>query len=256
MMFNPQPTPYDVSFRFLGFPVRVHPLFWVIVALIGSRGEIGNMKLWLIDLAIWIAAVFVAILVHELGHGLVFRHVFRVPSMLVLHGAGGLAIPFARHQRKLGILGFFSEVFLSAAGVLAGLLLVLLIYVFFRLIGADVHVVKMGLGAFGAVDGPWLPVVVPMLKNHYLTLFFYNLSFVCVFWGVLNLLPIYPLDGGHISREVFCLMNPRTGIANSLALSIITAGLIAVLWIRMGIFINAALFGYLAFMSWQALSRR
>jgi len=248
-MFNPQPTTYDVSFRFLGFPVRIHPLFWVIAALLGARGEIGDMKTWLIGLAIWIAAVFVAILIHELGHSLVFRYVFRVPSMIVLHGAGGLAIPFTRHHRKRGLLGFFSEVFLSAAGVLAGFLLVLLVYVFFQLIGIDIRI-------GGIILGPvWLPIIIPELNNPYLFQFFANLSLVCIMWGVLNLLPIYPLDGGHIAREVLCLINPRTGVANSLALSIVVAVLIAIFWIQMGILINAMLFGYLAFLSWQALSR-
>jgi len=254
-MFNPQPTPYDVSFRFLGFPVRIHPFFWVIAAFLGMRGEIGNMKSWFIDLALWIAAVFVAIMVHELGHGLVFRYVFRVPSMIVLHGAGGAAVPFVRHRRKPGLFGFFSEVFLSAAGVLAGFLLVLLVYMCFRLIGADVHVVKLGLGSLVESDSLWLPMVVVMLKNPYLTLFFFNLSLVCIMWGVFNLLPIYPLDGGHISREIFCLISPRSGVANSLALSIIVAAGIAVLLIRVGSFYNAALFGYLAYLSWQALNR-
>ena len=75
-------------------------------------------------------------------------------------------------------------------------------------------------------------------------------------WGVLNLLPIYPLDGGHISREVFCLISPRSGVANSLVLSIVIAVLIAILWVRVGVFWNAALFAYLAYLSWQALERR
>ena len=247
-MFNPQPTAYDVSFRFLGFPVRVHPLFWVIAALLGSHGEIGDLKTWLVDLAVWIAAVFIAILMHELGHGLVFRYVFRVRSMIVLHGAGGLAMPLTRHQRKPGLLGFFSEVFLSAAGVLAGFLLVLFVCVFLGLIGTAIRIGGLTLGPV------WLPIVVPDLKNPYLSQFFFNLSLVCIMWGVLNLLPVYPLDGGHIAREVLCLISPRTGAANSLALSIVVAVFIAILWLQMGIFINAMLFGYLAFLSWQTLS--
>ena len=232
-MFNPQPTDYDVSFRFLGFPIRIHPFFWVIAAILGMQGEIGDMKTWLIDLTVWIAAVFVAIMVHELGHGLAFRYVFGVRSMIVLHGAGGVTVPFVRHQRQRGFLGFLSEVFLSAAGVLAGFLLVLLIYVFFLLLGPNTF---LGKGALGV--------------------FFFQLGFVCIVWGVLNLLPIYPLDGGHISREVFCLISPRTGEANSLALSLVVAVLIAVLWIRVGAFYNAALFAYLAYLSWQTLARR
>ena len=32
-------TPYDLRFRLLGVPVRVHPWFWVISALLGSSGS-------------------------------------------------------------------------------------------------------------------------------------------------------------------------------------------------------------------------
>jgi len=231
-MFNPPPTPYDVSFHFLGFPVRIHPFFWVIAVVLGMPSEIGNMKSTLVDLAVWTAAVFVAIMVHELGHGLAFRYVFGVRSMIVLHGTGGVTVPFVRHQRKRGILGFFSEVFLSAAGVLAGFLLVLLIFAFFLLIHPNAFLNKGVLGDF-----------------------FYQLGLVCIVWGVLNLLPIYPLDGGHIAREVFCLISPRSGAANSLVLSIVVAVLVAVFWVRIGVFWNAALFAYLAYLSWQALER-
>ena len=256
MFHPPLPTPYDVSFRFFGFPVRIHPLFWVVAVLLGISGDIGDMRSWFLDLAIWIAAVFVAILVHELGHSLVFRHVFRVRSMIVLHGAGGLAIPLSHHYRKPRLLGFFSEVLLSASGVLAGFLLLLFVYLFFRLIGVEVYVSGITLDPFSNPPDVSLPMIVPVLKNSYLLRFFIDLSFICVFWGVFNLLPVYPLDGGHIAREVFCLINPRTGVANSLTLSIVVAVGIAVLWIRMGEIYPAALFAYLAYLSWQALVRR
>ena len=255
-MFHSQPTAYDLSFRFLGFPVRIHPLFWVVSALLGMSGEIGDMKTWFVRLAIWIAAVFVAILVHELGHSLVFRHVFRVRSMIVLHGAGGLAIPLARHHRQSGLLGFFSEMLLSASGVLAGFLLVLFVYLFFRLVGTEVYVSGIAFDPFSHPPEISLPMIVPVLKNPYLQLFFIDLSFICVFWGVFNLLPVYPLDGGHIAREVLCLLNPRTGTANSLVLSIVVAVGVAILWLRLGSFYPAALFAYLAYLSWQTLMRR
>ena len=28
-------TPYDLRFRLLGIPVRVHPLFWLVMAVLG-----------------------------------------------------------------------------------------------------------------------------------------------------------------------------------------------------------------------------
>ena len=33
----------------------------------------------------------------------------------------------------------------------------------------------------------------------------WDLLFVNIFWGLVNLLPVFPLDGGQISRELFQL---------------------------------------------------
>src|SRR5262249_39943145 len=54
----PAPTAYDLRFRFLGIPVRVHPLFWLTTALLaGQDAPTGSIM-------IWIGCVFVSILVH------------------------------------------------------------------------------------------------------------------------------------------------------------------------------------------------
>ena len=49
-----------------------------------------------------------------------------------------------------------------------------------------------------------------------------------IFWGIINLLPVYPLDGGQIARELFVQSNPQAGIANSLRLSLTAAAGVAV----------------------------
>ena len=51
---------------------------------------------------------------------------------------------------------------------------------------------------------------------------------VNILWGLINLLPIYPLDGGQIARELFTLGNVRNGIIQSLRLSTGAAALVAV----------------------------
>ena len=39
MLGMPEPTAYDLRFRLLGIPVRVHPLFWIVMAVMGGGGE-------------------------------------------------------------------------------------------------------------------------------------------------------------------------------------------------------------------------
>ena len=78
---------------------------------------------------------------------------------------------------------------------------------------------------FPAIDSVNLasePDVNPMLVAALLTLFFVNLV-----WPLLNLLPIWPLDGGQISREWFTYFTPRNGVRFSLHLSIAVSVLLA-----------------------------
>jgi Zn-dependent protease len=75
-------------------------------------------------------------------------------------------------------------------------------------------------------------------------------------WGLLNLLPLYPLDGGHVARELLLMADSRTGIKRSLQLSIATGVVAAVgvlIWLRgYGLF-PAVMFGSLAYSSYAAL---
>jgi stage IV sporulation protein FB len=74
-----------------------------------------------------------------------------------------------------------------------------------------------------------------------------------ILWGVINLFPIYPLDGGRIAREVFTLGNPRQGIIQSLWLSVGTAALFAAWGLSRDSIYTALMFGYLAYSSYQTL---
>ena len=82
-MLGAAETPYDLRFRLLGIPVRIHPLFWVISAVMGWQDR--NLPM----VAFWVACVFFSILVHEYGHGLMSKRFHRSPS-IVLWGMGGL----------------------------------------------------------------------------------------------------------------------------------------------------------------------
>jgi len=80
-----------------------------------------------------------------------------------------------------------------------------------------------------------------------------DLLYVNIFWGILNLLPVYPLDGGQIAREVFTLGNPRAGITQSLQLSAGVAVLVAAYALLNQRFYMCLMFGYLAYASFQSL---
>ncbi|HQV95560.1 MAG TPA: site-2 protease family protein, partial [Anaerolineales bacterium] len=80
---------------------------------------------------------------------------------------------------------------------------------------------------------------------------------VNVFWGLINLLPVFPLDGGHVARNILLLYDPVGGVRKSLWLSVIVGGLMALAgFVLFRSVYTALLFGLLAFQSYQALQSR
>ena len=55
-----------------------------------------------------------------------------------------------------------------------------------------------------------------------------DLLFINFYWGLVNLLPIYPLDGGQAARAVFEQYDPYRGRKKSLILSAGLAGAAAI----------------------------
>ncbi len=238
-MFSLQPTPYDLSFRLFGFPIRVQPWFWLIITLIGIPNEFPNLAVLLHITTAFVVAAFLSILAHELGHAFVFRFVFHVPSLIVLHGFGGVTIPARQHLRKRGFWGTCCEVWLSFSGPLAGFVLAALFYFLV------------------------IPVAQPLLfranadpLSAWLLLVIWDVVLVSLFWGIFNLLPIYPMDGGHISRELCCWLFPRRGIEFSLIISMVACVVCAVLSLRVGSLFLPLFFGFFAFQNYQELASR
>ena len=121
-MLGASETPYDLRFHFLGIPVRVHPLFWLVSAMLGWHPN--NIPAVLT----WIACVFLSILVHEYGHGGVARAFGCTPS-IVLWAGGGLCYSEADRQTPAQRLA----VVLSGPGagfVLCGIVMLLVSAIF------------------------------------------------------------------------------------------------------------------------------
>ena len=242
----PPPTQYDLRFSIAGIPVRVHPLFWLIALLFGASGD-------LIQLPIWVFVVFVSILIHELGHALAMRR-YGQPSRIILHFAGGLTVPepVAWGSRWANVaLRSNQEIFISLAGPVAGFLLAVLVAVGATIVG-------------GSIITNWLFGVIPLpvaallpFGGRVLSLLVTMLLWVNVFWGLINLVPVYPLDGGNVSRHLLLRADPIDGVRKSLWVSVIAGGLVALigLLVLRSIFM-AFLFGLLAFQSYQSLQRR
>ncbi len=242
---EPPSTDYDLRFHIAGFPVRVHPLFWLMGVILGARSGSG------IQLVIWILVIFVSILVHELGHALMMRR-FGQSARIVLYMMGGLAIP---ESSAWGGVPSRSrspseQILISIAGPAAGFLLAAFVVGLIFASGGSFQ-----LDFSRSLFAPWNFILPENANDHWYDLV-HCMLWVNVFWGIVNLLPVYPLDGGQIAREVLVSHDPYDGMARSLWLSVIVGGALAVIGMVMlhSIFM-ALLFGSLAFSSYQILQQ-
>ena len=231
MLFvEPPPTPYDLRFKVGSLPVRVHPLFWLVAVMLGINAK--DPKL----VALWVGVVFVSILVHELGHALTAR-AFGWHPRIVLHTFGGLAIyqPTYRSRAK--------QMMVTAAGPLAGFLLAAFIVV--ALVASHHTTTFFGLEVGNGKN----------ISNPYLYFLVSQALWLNVVWGLVNCLPILPLDGGQFAREILTGVNPRNGLLWTFQLSMLVAALVAVAGVmfRQDFFL-ALFFGYLAYSSYLGMN--
>jgi Zn-dependent protease len=201
---------------------------------------------------VWVAVVFIAILVHELGHALAFRR-FGLSSQIILHFAGGLTVPEATlwGSRWANVaLGPNQNIFISLAGPGAGFLTAALIIAIVFALGGSVGIDWL----FGFIP---LPVIARLpFGGWILGSLLATLLGVNVFWGLINLVPVYPLDGGSVTRNVLLQVDPIDGIRKSLWISVIVGALIALAALLSVQIFLAILFGLLAFQSYQSLQGR
>jgi hypothetical protein len=204
-------SPFSWHFNLGRIPVVVEPSFWLFTALIGMMGTRDPRML-----VCWVAVCLVSILIHELGHALMGMALGCGGTRIRLYSFGGECYPDRALSR-------WRHVAFAAAGPLAGFLfggLMLLAY------------------------WQWSPNT-DMAR----ALIGYTL-WVNFGWGIINLMPVPPLDGGHISLGVFGPTRRRM----ALWLGIITSVGLVALGLNFGSFYLAFMFGFMGYGCYQALS--
>lgn len=161
------------------------------------------------EVAAWVAVVSVSVLVHELGHAFAIRVFGGSPSIL-LYAGGGLTYGSTKRTPLPSIA-------VSLAGPLAGFALAGLTVAMYRFVPHTMMIRKV----------------------------YENLIWVNVGWGLFNLLPLLPLDGGHVFESLLSLRWPsRARFAAELVTCVtslvvlvmayqrnaLTIGLFAVFW--------------------------
>jgi membrane-associated protease RseP (regulator of RpoE activity) len=163
--------------------------------------EIGGVAAF----CFWVAAVLVSLLAHEIGHILAAR-LFGVHPRIVLTGLGGQVFGLDKVKRGPRLL-------IGLAGALANLL----IYGLAWSVTSEAFPLPLAW-RFALVPAMWL------------------LMWINIFWGLLNLLPLWPLDGGRIAVEVGEALLGRRGQTLALLLSLVVSFLLmiyVVVWMRL-----------------------
>jgi len=169
---------------------------------------------------LWIPVCFLSVLIHELAHAGMIAGLGFGASQIVLGGMGGVTIN--RRNAKP-----WQDLLISLAGPMSSFALMLLCDWLFRNVAA-VRQDKM-LAAF-----------VPILwwANRW--------------WGIFNLIPVPPLDGGHATRELFRIfLTERNAFIVAIWIAIIAGGGVAIFAFYKKLFIVALYIAWFVYMAWQ-----
>lgn len=235
----------SLCFTLFGIPIVISPFSWLILAILGGGLDM-NSAVELGGILIFVAIGMLTLIVHELGHALVGRALGGEAHAIVIQGLGA-----ATYSRPPA--GKWPYFLMVLAGPLATLLPALVAGV---LLGLQI----CGNPAVGIAMAFTVPLGIPMPDQVLLALqetdffpspFAWELYMttitVSVWWCLFNLLPILPMDGGHLLNTLCTKRRIVCGVG--IALSV----LIAIWALSGGRVFMLMLFSYFAYINFKIL---
>ncbi len=215
-MFLPEPLPtrWDLHWRMFGAEVHIRPIFWASCVLLGvifyRDPDIGGMAMFWF----WIATILISLLIHETCHILAAR-LFGSHVRIVLSGMSGTVFGLVERKR-------WQRVLILLAGPLGNVLMYGLLW--------------------GALNPQWNPLSIQQLGQGW-TIFIANAAKIALllnaFLALLNVLPLWPLDGGRAVIEIGEALLGRLGQTLALLLSLLICLLLSITvigWARQNLF--------------------
>jgi stage IV sporulation protein FB len=208
------------SFRIGSIPVRIHATFFITSVFLS--GAVSTRNIALAEVVTWMSVVLVSVMVHELGHAMMGK-AFGLAPEIDLHGMGGTTS--WQSGRRLTTL---QSIAVSVAGPGVGLVL-----------GGALWLYSRG----ATLDQPhWIQLVVAQM------------IYVNVAWGIFNLLPMFPLDGGNALRSVLVGSFQLRGARATHVVSLVVAALLALgAWVVFHDWWVPLLCAMFAAQNWRAL---
>ncbi len=199
-------------------PVKIAPSFFLMAAILGFLNTFSLM-----GTIIWAIVIFLSVLVHEYGHAIAAT-LFGQRAQIQLFAFGGLTLP---HGKKLKQ---WQELIVIAMGPAFG----------FGLYFATFLIPIETLQSLGVV-GPYLAYALIVAR------------FINLFWTVINLIPILPLDGGHLLRVLLEVFIGHKSWKASFIISLLLSAAGSCYFFAMGQFFIGAIFLLFTFQSYETL---
>jgi len=206
----------SIQFSLFRIPIRIHLWFWLMALWLWT---LNSEQGWA-GLLIWVLVVFQGILMHELGHAIVGRVFGRQPRIELI-ALGGLTWWEQQEPMSPG-----RSLMVSAAGPAVGIF----------------------IGSLALVLMDALRIPDPSLARYA----FHSLIFVNLGWGILNLLPVLPLDGGNIVASLMELVSPSRGRLLACYVSFAVIGVLFAVTVTFQQYPMTILLFLLAFSTYQA----
>lgn len=200
---RPSPPRSGWSFRILtiaGIPIRVHFTFLLFLVWVGL---LGREKDGLV-IALLLPAIFVCVLLHELGHALVAKRYGVMTRDITLYPMGGVAALEGRPKPN-------EEFWIALAGPLVNVAIAIVLGAIVLWQDKRLPPLTMSLQGLGFIEGLYVAnVILP----------------------VFNMIPAFPMDGGRVLRAFLAMNIPEdratriaAGIGQLLAIGLGVAGL-------------------------------
>ena len=223
MSDQPAESVFAIRWSLFGTRFCIRPSFWIVSAIwgfifAGLTHHRGSKHIFLY-IGLWVLCTLVSVLIHELGHNIMGR-IFGQPGSITLAGMGGQA------TGNYEYLTPWQRIFVAFAGPNAGFLFLGLLVLF------DYQHWNDLMDFFNwPLRSPWCATIhfrwTLLRTNSIYHDVVYFLFLMTLFWNLINLIPIVPMDGGMIFQELCCMISPDGGLKFAYAWSLLLAGTIA-----------------------------
>lgn len=195
-------------------PISIRPLFWLVAFFIGWMWTMS-----FVGALLCLGVIFFSVLFHEFGHALT-ACAFGQKARIELAAFGGFT------YREGGRLKLWKEFIIVLNGPIAGFLLFLIAYFIYQTFQFENQLVAFTL----------------------------RFTFVAnFFWTIINLIPILPLDGGHLMSILLEAIFGFKGIKAAIVVGLVISVAISIFFFAIGYFLVGALFLILTFESFRSL---